>query len=159
MSPLCLVPCWCFLSRICHGQQRIPSLAGTKQVDWADRLSTMLLVSAHLKGNFCYLLQAHWGSDLLCLAHYCYRACHIIVPTHRIGTPEQIHCSSKKCMTDRVQLDHITKLLFSLLVQDSHHRLLWDRPNFILEDELIYLCFLTVALGRSGVRICHYLVK
>lgn len=62
-------------------------------------------------------------------------------------------------MTDRVQLDRIAKLLFSLLVQDSYYRLLQDHPNFILEDELIYLCFLTVALGRSGVRICHYLVK
>ena len=61
-------------------------------------------------------------------------------------------------MAERGQHDHIARLLFSLLVQGGYHRLLWECPNFILEDRLIYLCFLTVALGRSGVGVCHYLI-
>lgn len=31
---------------------------------------------------------------------------------------------------------------------------LWEGLNSILEDKLIYLCFLTVFLGRSEVRVC-----
>lgn len=61
-------------------------------------------------------------------------------------------------MADRGQRDHITRLLFSLLVQSGYHRLIWECPNFILEDRLIYLCCLTVALGRNGVGVCHYLI-
>lgn len=62
-------------------------------------------------------------------------------------------------MSDRGQLDHIVRLLFSLRGKGGYHSLLWEGLNSILEDELIYLCFLTVALGRSEVRVCHLSCK
>ena len=80
---------------------------------------------------------------------------------HKVGSTEQhlLHCSFTKCMSDRGQLDHIIRLLFSLLGQGRYHNLLQESPNSMVEDGLIYLCFLTVALGRSGVRVCHLSYK
>lgn len=74
-----------------------------------------------------------------------------------MNEPEQypLHCSSRKYMSNRGEFDYITRLLFSLLGQDRYHRLLGEGPDSILKDGLIYLCFLTLALGRSGVGVCH----
>lgn len=44
------------------------------------------------------------------------------------------------------QRDRIANL-FPLLGQGKHHTVLWKGPTCTVEDELIYLCLLTVALG------------
>lgn len=62
-----------------------------------------------------------------------------------------------KCLTG--QLDHITMWWFSLLRQDRYYRLLWEGPNSILENGLIYLCFLTMVLGRVELGCVNYFVK